>query len=660
MRSNDYKTDVNFYLPKFLVNDPAFAETQRTLSWEHEQYRLKVIDFAKQFHPQTATWGLKVWEEELGLTTDLSVDMELRRAKVMAKLLGASPMTVANTNKLVNLFTNDGKAYVDELPEDGVIKIVIPSKTTYLDEMRDSLDEMLPAHLVYDFQHVIHIDDEDSDEDNGSPDEININDESGTDINSAFFMHAEFPITENIPYGSRIDALKYDGSVQVNSPNQFSGALQYNGVITYDGIASDTAQVSKPISWWLIQTGESTYNKEFQHDGAIRYDGLKPQKIEYDNGIDELNTLEITQVYEDKFSDSAQYDGVHRYDGVDLNQSPADVGGDLEIKRYKRFDGAARYNGGDINYYNGSIRYDGKFNFEGDGNKAQVKIISDNLNGDVDILKPVKEIPLSNYYPELFDLVQRTFDEQDVEVLVGTFEDTVAPAIEDCNQTTISKVMRYDGAKNYDGGDMNYYNGAIKANGKFNFEGNGNHAKVEVIAVDLDNSFSLRQLTKSTPINYLDLFDYVSRTYDENYFSAQLSLSDEINSVNDEGNLVIRRRLRYDGIANYGGNFEYHDRRRFDGTLNYNGVHKVKSNGTSRFNGIELYGERRNIKRLEMVDEIGGSLTWQQLPIATREKLGMIIIGHNIDVDANGKITMPKMKEIPSGKIKEIFNSRRN
>ena len=158
LRSQDYKTDVNFYLPKFLASDPAFAEIQRTLSWEHEQYRLKVIDFAKQFHPQTATWGLKVWEEELGLQTDLNVDLELRRAKVMAKLLGASPMTVANTNKLVNLFTDDGKAYVEELPEDGTVKIVIPSKTAYLDEMRDSLDEMLPAHLAYDFQHVIHID----------------------------------------------------------------------------------------------------------------------------------------------------------------------------------------------------------------------------------------------------------------------------------------------------------------------------------------------------------------------------------------------------------------------------------------------------------------------------------------------------------------------
>ena len=159
LRSPDYVTDVNFYLPKFLKKDAAFAETQRVLSWEHEQYRLKIIDFAKQFQAQTATWGLRDWEAELGLPTDLNADLELRRAKVLAKLLGTSPMTVANTNKLINFFTDDGTAYVEELPKPGTIKIIIPSEKFYLEEMQAALDEMLPAHLVYFFQNFIEIKD---------------------------------------------------------------------------------------------------------------------------------------------------------------------------------------------------------------------------------------------------------------------------------------------------------------------------------------------------------------------------------------------------------------------------------------------------------------------------------------------------------------------
>ena len=154
---------------------------------------MKVIDFAKQFHPQTATWGLSTWEEELGLKTDLTEDLELRRSKVMAKLLGASPMTVANTNKLVNLFTDDGKAYVDELPEPGTIKIIIPSLKANLEEMRHSLDEMLPAHLAYNFQHVIEIDVKDDDGES-SDSFADVNDEG----DDSFSVKVDFPIAENL------------------------------------------------------------------------------------------------------------------------------------------------------------------------------------------------------------------------------------------------------------------------------------------------------------------------------------------------------------------------------------------------------------------------------------------------------------------------------
>ncbi len=299
MRSPDYLTDVNFYIPTFPPNDPAFAETQRVLSWEHERYRLKIIDFAKQFHPQTASWGLSTWEEELGLKTDLTEDLELRRSKVMAKLLGASPMTVENTNKLVNLFTDDGKAYVDELPEDGTIKIIIPSKKAYVDEMRDALDELLPAHLVYYFQHIveINVDDDDEDDKTDSVADINDDDSPADTHGKAFFVEASFPIVENVPYGSWYSAPKYDGSVQVKAPIGSTNNQQYDGSKTYYAINLETTRYGKPCNWWYVSNGESNFDKEFQHNGAIKYDGLRPQTIEYDDGIDDLSVIEIKKKF---------------------------------------------------------------------------------------------------------------------------------------------------------------------------------------------------------------------------------------------------------------------------------------------------------------------------------------------------------------------------
>lgn len=538
----------------------------------------------------------------MGLPTDLSVDLELRRAKVMAKLLGASPMTVANTNKLVNLFTDDGKAYVDELPEDGVIKVIIPSKTAHLDEMRDSLDEMLPAHLAYDFQHIIHIDDDDDDEESGKTDGIiNVDDESTVGVDGgAFLMHANFPIFENIPYGKHYDALKYDGNVQAKSPNSFNDGLRYDSSITYNGIATDTTKVAEHCNWWFVSTGESTFNREFNHDGAIRYDGLKPQEIEFDDGMDEISSFEIVRTIDEELVSHYKFDGTNQFNGTaeaSVNQIPDDVNGFLELKRFRYFDGKLNYNGGDINYFNGMIKADGKFNFEGNGIKAQIEILNDNLDGKLSNTRNVKDEPLSNSYPEISDFITQIFDRQIVELSAGVINDTIQSAVDDCNALKISKAIKYNGLKNYDGGDINYFNGAIKADGKFNFEGDGIKAKIELIAIDLDNSFSLSHFEKNEPLLYVEQFDFVSKTYDEDKICAQISFSDIAEPIDSGGNLIVRRRLIFNGYSRYRGNFEYIEnaRKRFNGNLNYNGVYRSSLNGSSQFNGIERYGSRKNL-----------------------------------------------------------------
>ena len=682
LRSPDYKTDVNFYLPKFLTNDPAFSETQRVLSWEHERYRLKVIDFAKQFHPQTATWGLNVWEEELGLPTDLSLDLELRRAKVMAKLLGASPMTVANTNTLINLFTDDGKAYVDELPEDGTLKIIIPSKNAYIDEMRESLDEMLPAHLVYDFRHIIEIGDDDEESGgSGKPDSVeDINDEDSTaDIDgSAFFIHADFPILENVPCGSWYNAPKYDGSVIAKVANMIDGSMQYDGQQLYKGVNSETTQVGKYCRWWFIPKGKSSFNKEFQHNGAIRYDGLRPQDIEYDDGMDELESVEIVQAIEEKFVGVDQYDGTSTFNGAvsaDETELPTDNGGNVEIKRFRVFDGAVQYDGGDMNYFNGAIRADGKFNFAGNGTRAQVEVLTDSIDGELSNVRPEKETALSEYYPEMFDFVPVITDEHSAEILTATVDDTVNGVSDDCNAMMISRAVRYDGAKDYSGGNLNYFDGSIKADGKFSFEGSGNQAKVEVIAVDLDGTFELSEHTKKEipPFVYVENFDFVSEVRDETSFTAQTDFEDSAEPNDGNGGLTIIRRSRFDGNLSYQGNFEYpaNATRRFDGGLNYNGVYRVSADGISQFNGTERYGGRKNHNFIEYVTDLDGNIqivdvsSLERIPIATREKLGFVIAGANLDINDRGEIKLldrlkiQKMTEIQAGILPALFENRR-
>jgi len=117
------------------------------------------------------------------------------------------------------------------------------------------------------------------------------------------------------------------------------------------------------------------------------------------------------------------------------------------------------------------------------------KNFSDDLNGIFSNVKQKKEFPISEFYPEIYEYVPRTLEEESAEISVGSFEENIETPIDEKIPLTIQKVIRYNGAKNYNGGDINYFNGSIKADRKFNFEGGGSRAKIEVIAVDLDGSF---------------------------------------------------------------------------------------------------------------------------------------------------------------------------
>lgn len=140
--------DLLRYLPPFLAKDATFKDVEDTLSREHESYRLRLVDLAKQFFIETATWSLPDWENFVGVTP-LSDDIEARRARVRAKLLGSDVMTVANTNKLIRTFTDGDGAFVDESGDPNVVKIILPDRVLYWRELVETLLERMPAHLGF-------------------------------------------------------------------------------------------------------------------------------------------------------------------------------------------------------------------------------------------------------------------------------------------------------------------------------------------------------------------------------------------------------------------------------------------------------------------------------------------------------------------------------
>ena len=99
--------DLKRYLPVFLYLSPEFKAIQDSLQKEHERQRLAQIDVTKQFHAETATWGMAAWERMLGINVNTSVDLETRRAFVLAKLRKPESVTEAFLTELINRYIAD-------------------------------------------------------------------------------------------------------------------------------------------------------------------------------------------------------------------------------------------------------------------------------------------------------------------------------------------------------------------------------------------------------------------------------------------------------------------------------------------------------------------------------------------------------------------------
>lgn len=148
-------SDVSRYLPDYLSEDPHFKAVQAALSAQHEVQRQKLMDLAAQFYVSTATWGLSAWERIYQTSPPYGATYELRRAMLKAKIMSTSTMTKTNLEKMVNQFTRDGDAYITEETETGCFKVTFPSPVVWRDQLLQTLDAMVPAHLVYSLYHIL-------------------------------------------------------------------------------------------------------------------------------------------------------------------------------------------------------------------------------------------------------------------------------------------------------------------------------------------------------------------------------------------------------------------------------------------------------------------------------------------------------------------------
>jgi len=137
------------YLPEYYQNSRvmgAIAEVQGT---ELNMLHTALDEILKQFFIDTATWGLNLWDEFLGLKTE-AYSIEERRRLLKSKLIMQPPVTRERFKKLL-----DGVAdSVDVIEHYGeynfeVVLLVKTNLRTAFEKILEQIEDNKPAHLSY-------------------------------------------------------------------------------------------------------------------------------------------------------------------------------------------------------------------------------------------------------------------------------------------------------------------------------------------------------------------------------------------------------------------------------------------------------------------------------------------------------------------------------
>ena len=112
-------------------------------------------DTLAQVFLETATWGLDLWEKQLGLETEAEKNLEYRRSRIKSKLRGQGTATIAMIQNLSESFSG-GETEIIEHPEQYSFDIKFCGSVgtpPNLDDLTAALNETIPAHLSYQYQY---------------------------------------------------------------------------------------------------------------------------------------------------------------------------------------------------------------------------------------------------------------------------------------------------------------------------------------------------------------------------------------------------------------------------------------------------------------------------------------------------------------------------
>lgn len=124
-----------------------------------KEYDFIIYDFIEQIFIQTATWGLEEWEKQYNIVPDPSWDYDKRRENLISLLQYKAPITPKKlSDRLTGMVGIDTD--VGEAAADNTMDILVRGYVGDFSKIRQMIDKILPAHLIYNLDAHFVVDSE--------------------------------------------------------------------------------------------------------------------------------------------------------------------------------------------------------------------------------------------------------------------------------------------------------------------------------------------------------------------------------------------------------------------------------------------------------------------------------------------------------------------
>lgn len=135
--------------PGYYQYSQIYAAIQAAQANEYDSQEAKNADLQKQLYTTKATWGLKYWEEALGIPINESDSYDIRRSRVLSKWRGKGNFSAAMIKNMAEAYSNgEVEVTIDAANYLVTVKFIgargIPEN---LEDLKAAVSNIIHAHL---------------------------------------------------------------------------------------------------------------------------------------------------------------------------------------------------------------------------------------------------------------------------------------------------------------------------------------------------------------------------------------------------------------------------------------------------------------------------------------------------------------------------------